>query len=108
MDFPNFLIALLLNEICIDISDECYSSAKKALHTSLPERLLCREKETQTIQSFLKNHLDARKPGSLYISGAPGTGKTACLKQILQQQKVFCILPISTYLITWLCKFNSA
>ncbi|XP_030852856.1 cell division control protein 6 homolog [Strongylocentrotus purpuratus] len=67
--------------------DECYSSAKKALHTSLPERLLCREKETQTIQSFLKNHLEARKPGSLYISGAPGTGKTACLKQILQQQK---------------------
>nr|XP_054753992.1 cell division control protein 6 homolog isoform X1 [Lytechinus pictus]XP_054753997.1 cell division control protein 6 homolog isoform X2 [Lytechinus pictus] len=66
---------------------ECYSSAKKALHTSLPERLLCREKETQTIQSFLKNHLTARKPGSLYISGAPGTGKTACLKQILQQQQ---------------------
>lgn len=67
--------------------DECYSSAKKALHTSLPDRLLCRETEIQTIKSFLKAHLQARRPGSLYISGAPGTGKTACLKQILQQDK---------------------
>ena len=82
-------------------SDECYSSAKKALHTSLPERLLCREKETQTIQSFLKNHLHARKPGSLYISGAPGTGKTACLKQILQEHKVFYIHLSSYYVVLW-------
>ena len=70
--------------------DECYSSAKKALHTSLPDRLLCREKEIETITTFLKNHVGAKKPGSLYISGAPGTGKTACLKQILQQEKVGC------------------
>ncbi|XP_033629560.1 cell division control protein 6 homolog [Asterias rubens] len=66
---------------------DCYKNTKQALHTTLPDRLLCRDKELNTITSFLKTHLTLEKPGSLYISGAPGTGKTACLSQVLKKQQ---------------------
>ncbi|XP_053308954.1 cell division control protein 6 homolog [Spea bombifrons] len=65
----------------------CYQLAKQALNTAIPERLLAREKETSVIQTFLKDHVVGEKPGSLYISGAPGTGKTACLNKLLQENK---------------------
>uniref|UniRef100_A0A8C3KDW5 Cell division control protein 6 homolog n=1 Tax=Calidris pygmaea TaxID=425635 RepID=A0A8C3KDW5_9CHAR len=42
-----------------------------------------REKETGIIRQFLRDHVGGRRPGSLYISGAPGTGKTACLSRVL-------------------------
>ncbi|XP_051532669.1 cell division control protein 6 homolog [Myxocyprinus asiaticus] len=64
-----------------------YQNIKQALHTAVPERLLSREAERATIVSFLENHVVAAKPSSLYISGAPGTGKTACLNCVLQEQK---------------------
>ncbi|XP_016118743.1 cell division control protein 6 homolog [Sinocyclocheilus grahami] len=64
-----------------------YQSVKQALHTAVPERLLSREAERAAIVSFLDNHVVAEKPSSLYISGAPGTGKTACLNCVLQEQK---------------------
>ncbi|XP_074835157.1 cell division control protein 6 homolog [Carettochelys insculpta] len=62
----------------------CYQQVKRVLHTAIPDRLLAREKEMDTIRCFLKEHVCGEKPGSLYISGAPGTGKTACLSRILQ------------------------
>ncbi|XP_069607725.1 cell division control protein 6 homolog [Ranitomeya imitator] len=65
----------------------CYQQAKCALNTTVPDRLLAREKETSTLLSFLKSHVSSGKPGSLYISGAPGTGKTACLNKLLQENK---------------------
>ncbi|KAM8946201.1 cell division control protein 6 homolog [Pelodytes ibericus] len=65
----------------------CYQQAKHALNTAVPERLLAREKETEAIECFLKKHISGEKPGSLYISGAPGTGKTACLNKLLQENK---------------------
>ncbi|XP_053550030.1 cell division control protein 6 homolog [Bombina bombina] len=65
----------------------CYQQAKQVLNIAVPERLLAREKETESIQSFLKKHVSGEKPGSLYISGAPGTGKTACLSKLLQESE---------------------
>ena len=65
-----------------------YSKVRRALHSSHPDNLLCREKEIADIRSFLHNHLPKGKPGSLYISGAPGTGKTACLTRIMLEMKV--------------------
>ena len=59
----------------------CYHKAKQALHTALPEKLVCREKEYKEVNDFLDNHINKKTPGSLYISGAPGTGKTAVLSQ---------------------------
>ncbi|XP_070684117.1 cell division control protein 6 homolog [Pempheris klunzingeri] len=64
-----------------------FQGVKQALHTAIPERLLSREAERTSIQSFLEEKVLRRLPGSLYISGAPGTGKTACLNCVLQEMK---------------------
>ncbi|XP_053491491.1 cell division control protein 6 homolog [Ictalurus furcatus] len=66
-----------------------YQCVKQALHTAVPERLLSRETERGVIVSFLEKHAMSGKPSSLYISGAPGTGKTACLNCVLQEHKAF-------------------
>lgn len=66
----------------------CYQKAKQALHTAMPDRLLCREKEYKEVNDFLSNHLSKNTPGSLYISGAPGTGKTAVLSKTLNRLQV--------------------
>ncbi|XP_018530525.1 cell division control protein 6 homolog [Lates calcarifer] len=64
-----------------------FQSVKQALHTAVPERLLSREAERASIRSFLEEKVLQSLPGSLYISGAPGTGKTACLNCVLQEMK---------------------
>ncbi|XP_068583629.1 cell division control protein 6 homolog [Cebidichthys violaceus] len=64
-----------------------FVSVKQALHTAVPERLLSREAERASIRSFLEEKAQRRLPGSLYISGAPGTGKTACFNCVLQDMK---------------------
>ncbi|XP_021095542.1 cell division control protein 6 homolog isoform X2 [Heterocephalus glaber] len=65
----------------------CYQQAKLILNTAVPDRLPGREAEMDVIRSFLREHICGRKAGSLYLSGAPGTGKTACLSRILQNLK---------------------
>ena len=60
-----------------------FQEARAALHTGAPRNLLCREEQVAVLQSWLQDHLVAGKPGSLYISGAPGTGKTASLTHLL-------------------------
>ncbi|XP_070586157.1 cell division control protein 6 homolog isoform X2 [Erythrolamprus reginae] len=64
-----------------------YQQAKSLLHTAVPDQLLAREKEIGVLQRFLLEHVCKKKPGSLYISGAPGTGKTACLNRVLLDLK---------------------
>nr|XP_040041444.1 cell division control protein 6 homolog [Gasterosteus aculeatus aculeatus] len=64
-----------------------FLSVKQALHTAAPERLLSREAERAAIRSFLEEKALRRRAGSLYISGAPGTGKTACFTCVLQEMK---------------------
>ncbi|XP_070843432.1 cell division control protein 6 homolog [Chaetodon trifascialis] len=64
-----------------------FQGVKQALHTAFPERLLSREAERASIRSFLEEKVLQGLPGSLYISGAPGTGKTACLNCVLQDMK---------------------
>ncbi|NXQ00277.1 CDC6 protein, partial [Vidua macroura] len=61
----------------------CYQQAKQVLHAAVPERLQGRERETRILRQFLQEHVLGRRPGSLYVSGAPGTGKTACLSRVL-------------------------
>lgn len=75
---------------CLFTSDTgtCYQQAKLVLHTAVPDRLPAREKEMNVIRNFLREHICGKKAGSLYLSGAPGTGKTACLSRILQDLEV--------------------
>ncbi|RLV91318.1 hypothetical protein DV515_00014160 [Chloebia gouldiae] len=61
----------------------CYQQAKQVLHAAVPDRLQGRERETRILRQFLQEHVLGRRPGSLYVSGAPGTGKTACLSRVL-------------------------
>ncbi|KAK2721968.1 cell division control protein 6 homolog [Artemia franciscana] len=62
-----------------------YKLARRALHSGMPERLQCREKEVSTLNEFLQKTIKKNKPGSLYISGPPGTGKTASLTKVLEK-----------------------
>ncbi|OWR47325.1 putative Cdc6 [Danaus plexippus plexippus] len=50
--------------------------------------LVSREKEIEWLTNFLIEHLDKEQSASLYISGQPGTGKTASLTYILQIPKI--------------------
>ena len=59
------------------------AAVKKSLHGSLPSSMLCREEQLATLTEYITSHLSSKRSGSLYISGAPGTGKTACLSHIL-------------------------
>lgn len=56
-----------------------------ALNTSQLETVVGREKEIDLLNSFILPWISERCNGSLYISGAPGTGKTATVTQIVQQ-----------------------
>lgn len=58
-------------------------------HTAKPERLIGRDKEMAEVRAFLKSHMSKKTAGSLYISGAPGTGKTAVLTTIIDEMKVW-------------------
>jgi len=60
-----------------------FQSARAALHTGTPSHLLCREQQVDTMNQWLDKHLVSGKPGSMYVSGAPGTGKTATLTHLL-------------------------
>ncbi|XP_063412447.1 cell division control protein 6 homolog [Mytilus trossulus] len=60
-----------------------YHLAKQSFHTAKPDRIVGREVETETVNQFVRGHVTKKTGGSLYISGAPGTGKTAVLTHIL-------------------------
>lgn len=68
-------------------ANQCYHKTKQVLNTAQPERVVCREKEQAMINTFLNKHVSARTGGSLYISGAPGTGKTAVLTEMMKNLK---------------------
>ncbi|ORX45977.1 P-loop containing nucleoside triphosphate hydrolase protein [Piromyces finnis] len=73
-----------------------YEKARKLLHVSaVPDSLPCREKEFAEIYSYLECAIAQESGCCLYISGVPGTGKTAtvrevirCLNQQVEEQKL--------------------
>ena len=70
----------------VDVSQ--FQSARAALHTGTPSHLLCRERQLDIMSKWLDSYLVAGKPGSMYVSGAPGTGKTATLTHLLNTKTV--------------------
>lgn len=50
---------------------------------STPAKLVGRELERKFLTDFVCKHLELCQGGSLYVSGLPGTGKTALLNEIL-------------------------
>ncbi|XP_055607953.1 cell division control protein 6 homolog [Uranotaenia lowii] len=63
-----------------DEVDEISISAVK----SLPER----ERETAELAKYIEDVLEEKGSGSVYISGPPGTGKTATLTRIISEKKL--------------------
>eukprot|EP00730_Choanoeca_flexa_P003947 TRINITY_DN11544_c0_g4_i3.p1 TRINITY_DN11544_c0_g4~~TRINITY_DN11544_c0_g4_i3.p1 ORF type:complete len:868 (+),score=169.03 TRINITY_DN11544_c0_g4_i3:139-2742(+) len=53
---------------------------------AVPPEIICRDKEQEVVKTFWQEHVDGCKPGSLYISGKPGTGKTATLHQLIEDR----------------------
>jgi hypothetical protein len=76
-----------------------YQKARDRLYLSYtPESLPCREKEFDEIYMFLEELIEARSGACIYISGVPGTGKTATVYSVINafqkqmQEKVWPIL----------------
>lgn len=67
-----------------------YEAIKCQLNPSCPTALLYRETEYKKIESFVKNCFEDDVGGSLYISGAPGTGKTLCVNTVLDDLSKIC------------------
>ncbi|EFJ26619.1 hypothetical protein SELMODRAFT_441834 [Selaginella moellendorffii] len=58
-------------------------AAKTALHLSaVPEAILCRSEQIDRIIKFSKDCLLERRPGSLYVCGCPGTGKSLAMEKL--------------------------
>ncbi|XP_021056138.1 origin recognition complex subunit 1 [Mus pahari] len=59
--------------------------ARLRLHVSaVPDSLPCREQEFQDIYSFVESKLVDGTGGCMYISGVPGTGKTATVHEVIR------------------------
>ncbi|MBN3276148.1 ORC1 protein, partial [Polyodon spathula] len=79
--------------------------ARARLHvSSVPESLPCREQEFQDIFNFVESKVVDGTGGCMYISGVPGTGKTAtvhevirCLQHAAEQDELpsFCFIEIN-------------
>ncbi|KAE9417934.1 hypothetical protein Angca_003250 [Angiostrongylus cantonensis] len=57
------------------------------LHTAdVPERMPCREEESQEVERFILDAISTHGTSSaMYISGVPGTGKTATVMSVVKQ-----------------------
>ncbi|XP_034240846.1 origin recognition complex subunit 1 isoform X2 [Thrips palmi] len=61
---------------------------RKNLHVSaVPMSLPCRESEYRNIYNFLENKIRDSAGGCMYISGVPGTGKTATVTAVVRSLK---------------------
>ena len=67
-----------------------YKATQNVLHTSLPPSLVGREAESKALSDFIKSHISTKTAGSMYMSGAPGTGKTAILRHTIDNLLVSC------------------
>ncbi|KAK9456090.1 P-loop containing nucleoside triphosphate hydrolase protein [Dipodascopsis uninucleata] len=92
-----------------------HQSARSRLHgASALEALPCRESEFAEIQTALESAIVEQMGSCIYISGTPGTGKTATVKQVIRLLKeqsydftfveingMKIVQPIQAYTILW-------
>ncbi|XP_053962636.1 origin recognition complex subunit 1 [Anastrepha ludens] len=58
--------------------------ARERLHVSVvPKSLPCREKEFDNVYAFLEGKIQDQCGGCMYVSGVPGTGKTATVTGVI-------------------------
>lgn len=67
----------------LDVADGALAGARARLHVSaVPEDLPCREVEFATICEFVRAQLCAGAGSCMFVSGVPGTGKTATIRAV--------------------------
>ncbi|KAJ2501925.1 AAA ATPase [Coemansia sp. RSA 1972] len=66
-----------------------FAATKSVLNraTSAPQ-IIGRETEQTAIRDFLRASVEQGRGGSMYVSGNPGTGKTACLQSLINQSLI--------------------
>ena len=58
-----------------------YNDARQLFARSRqPDALVCREHEKEELSSFINERVEGRKSGCIYVSGPPGTGKSALVR----------------------------
>lgn len=63
-----------------------FSLARSKLHVSaIPDSLPCRENEFSEVYSYLSAAISEGTGSCIYISGTPGTGKTATVREVITQ-----------------------
>ncbi|KAF3939526.1 hypothetical protein ABW19_dt0208720 [Dactylella cylindrospora] len=63
-----------------------YQIARNRLHvSSVPDTLPCRETEFGTVYTHLHDAITTGSGSCIYISGTPGTGKTATVREVITQ-----------------------
>lgn len=63
-----------------------FQMARNQLHvSSVPAALPCREEEFSTVYSHLEAAITEGSGSCIYISGTPGTGKTATVREVVAQ-----------------------
>ncbi|EFO86702.1 hypothetical protein CRE_04614 [Caenorhabditis remanei] len=81
------------NEIIDPLDSKSATTLKELasrLHLSkVPEKLPCRENESRDIENFIREVIDKKRGESsaMYISGVPGTGKTATVRAVVNSMK---------------------
>lgn len=65
--------------------------ARGSLHVStVPDSLPCRENEFSQIFLALESAINAETGSCIYVSGTPGTGKTATVREVISQLQLRC------------------
>ncbi len=79
-----------------------FQLARNQLHvSSVPAALPCREEEFSTVYSHLEAAITDGSGSCIYISGTPGTGKTATVREVVAQ------LHASVQAESWMISFSS-
>lgn len=69
-----------------DLQTPIFKQARKRLHASAKLRSLpCREKEFHQIYQSLEDSVESQIGTCIYVSGTPGTGKTATIREVVKQ-----------------------
>ena len=66
-----------------------YSAARQLfVRSAAPGRLVGRDQERTELSQFIQNAVDSSRGGCMYISGPPGTGKSALLDEVCRDLAV--------------------
>ncbi|RWS23184.1 hypothetical protein B4U80_13423 [Leptotrombidium deliense] len=75
------------NEISRNERLNQYQLAKHLLSASSVSCIIGRESEFRQLQHLIGGHLQSKNSTSIYISGAPGTGKSVCINNVVKLLK---------------------